>query len=244
MKTRALVVTMVVLAVSCAVAAELPTAEELKEKVVKAYATMTSFEADTRVTYQDVASGLSHLAMEKTTKGNKTVEKSSISCENRDKDAAGNETKEEVKTVDDGTFLWTEKRRAGVILVTKRSAEGHGKLSEFLALGMTANWKRDNLKITGEDTLDGQKMYVLEGTGTAATINKEVMEHKVKIWVGQDDFIVHRQGYVIRLAGKEHPLVNTTDYLSVKVNQPVDPKLFEYTPPDGAKIDDQTKAKP
>jgi outer membrane lipoprotein-sorting protein len=31
-----------------------------------------------------------------------------------------------------------------------------------------------------------------------------------------------------------------TQFTNVKVNQPIDPALFKYTPPEGAKVQDRT----
>jgi len=252
MKTRTLLLAILLLAAAAsAYAADLPTAEELQQKVAKAYATMTSFEADIRVTFQPDAtegSASQHLAMEKSAKGDKTVEKASWSLKGTHKDDAGNVTTEEGKNVNDGTFSWEERRHEGEVQVRKYVAEGPQafKLSEKLGRDAMRIWMQYNPKTVAEDTVDGRKMYVLEGAFDQTAINKatKIQELKEKIWVGQDDSIVRRVVRTVRFADKDQPWVTTTEWLNMKVNEKVDPALFVYAPPEGAKIDDRTQPKP
>ncbi len=232
-------------------ATELPTADQVLEKVTAAYAAMKTFEADLRTTFEGSlakSNWAGHAAMERSEKGGKTIEKASSVLKRTFADAGGNSDVMEIRGVNDGTFSWNEDRQSagGEIRVTKDEAQGPHAfgLSEDLARNLTRAWKQYRYRVVGEDTIDGRKMHVLEGALDPATLSKSVKESSRKIWVGQDDFIVRRMVDSMRLVNRDKPEVTTKEWLNIKVNQPVDPALFVYTPPEGAKIVDRTQPKP
>ena len=252
MRMWRIVVPAVVLASVWGCESKLPTAEEVLQKATAAWGAVKTFQADQKLVGEApkmTETGTIHVAMEKSEKDGKAVEKVSVSAKYVRRAADGKEEVEEGRVVNDGTFFWQEKRSpaAGGLQVTKTDAEGRRdfKFSEKFLRSMTGDWKAFHYKAVSEDTLDGQKMYVLEGAQDAAKLDKTIIkESKKKLGVGQGDFLIHREVHTVQVPDHDKPIVSTMEFANIKVNQPVDPALFVYTPPEGVKIDDRTKAKP
>lgn len=231
-------------------AAELPTAEQVLEKVRAAYSSMTSFEEDIRATDEtsfSSSSGSAHFAMEKSEKDGKMVEKTSFAGKFATKERNREETVVEIRSVSDGTVVWTEERRSGRPEVRVRKRDAKKSLAWpalTLIWDLTRDRKEFHLKVVGEETVEGEKMYVLEGAYNPTMLNEQVTELKRKTWVRQDDFIICRQVQTRQAAGQGKPTVTVVEFANVKVNRPVDPALFVYAPPEGAKVDDRTTPKP
>ena len=60
---------------------------------------------------------------------------------------------------------------------------------------------------------------------------------RVRISVGQDDLALRRT----ICYDKDGKKTGEVQFTNVKVNQPIEPSLFKYTPPEGAKVEDQPK---
>ena len=99
------------------------------------------------------------------------------------------------------------------------------------------------ITVVAEDTIDGRKMYVLEGTRNMDAVRTT----STKLWLDQESLLVRRQtNTIVSKVKPDEPrtLIDTEDFLNIKLNQPLDPKLFEYTPPAGALVTDNTQPKP
>ncbi len=234
-------------------AADLPTAEQVLEKVTAAYGAMKSFEADTHEvigTHNGTGTTTAHIAMEKSEKNGKAIEKYSAVRKETQTLNSGKISVEDGKIVSDGSFIWQERRRSDddVIRVRKNDANGPGAVdfSGAFAKVMAEQWKQYSLKVVGQDIIDGQKMYLLEGSLDPAELaGNAVFEAESHcVWVRQADFIVRRTTTTTRLVGRDQQAVVAKDWLNVKVNQKVDPALFVYTPPEGAKVVDNTQPEP
>jgi outer membrane lipoprotein-sorting protein len=95
-----------------------------------------------------------------------------------------------------------------------------------------------------EDTIDGRKMYVLEGT---LKTGPEGSTMSGKLCVDQESLLLRRRTITsVSKAKPDEPQTHTstTDYLNIKLNQKLDPKRFQYSPPEGAVITDNTQPKP
>ncbi len=241
-----------VFASACACAAELPTAEQVLEKVAAAYASMKSFEAETRETAEDPPASQTvdeHFAMEKSEEDGRPVEKVHLQLKERVRGVDGRMHLAETKIVGDGKNFWRERQGTGIAGVEVRKEDAFGPSAFTFRDKYERRWPilwwQFKFKVIGEDAIGGQKMFVLQGHLNAADPNGGGDEETESVWVGQDDSIVHRQVSTSWPNGKlKTPVVTIKDWVSVKVNQKVDPALFVYTPPEGAKVDDRTPPKP
>lgn len=248
MRRLAIAIGVVVLASVRACAAELPTAEQLLKKVTAAFAEMQSLEADMRGTGSMGWKEAGHLAMERSEKDGKTICRAWAIVQETWKESDGKEESQESSMVNDGTFTWTERRIRGKseIRVEKVDSQEPNPLGpgEGIMRDIREDWQRFHLSVVGEDKIDGEKMYVLEGALPAADLPKYAKESKMKVWISQDDLMMRRIVDTVQLAKGDHSETNTVEFRNVKVNQKVDPALFIYTPPEGAKVNDRTKPKP
>lgn len=237
-----------VLAVSLAVSAsafaeDRPTAEQLLEKVTAAYAGLKSIEGEAKQMIQTssvTTTGVVYLVMERMKKDDRIIERDSCTLSATEKTWAGLERTREAKVVNDGTYTWSEDRvsEPKEVTVTKMSSDAPGGFTAQAVLcgDLARTWEQFHLKVVGEDTLDGRKMYLLEGQ-----LGTEFKPSRQKVWVGQDDLLIHKTVNETTLKAGDPPLVCSTEWVSLKINPPVDPKLFVYTPPAGAKVEDKTK---
>ena len=149
--------------------------------------------------------------------------------------------------VNDGEFVWMQSSNpmTGMMVIKNKSNTPQKQLTGDVVHQLREMY---DLKLAGVEQFDGQAMWVLEGTPKekAADNAGPGARHggpafgKAKIYVGQKDFACHRLiGY--DKAGAE---VTDTQFTNIKVNQPVDPALFKYTPPADARIMDMTKGRP
>lgn len=148
---------------------------------------------------------------------------------------------QDMKTVGNGgEFVWIEVKGSmmpdvQVIKVKSsrfREAQGDAVTPAEQAAQLG---KLFELGAVSEDTIDGKKMFVLEGTPKADNPQSKQMAavmSKGRYYVDQKS-LAFRRMVMIDLAGNE---LIKTDMLNTKFDEPVDPKLFEYTPPEGAKI--------
>ncbi len=230
-----------------ALAGEPPTAEELAKRMEARFARIRSFEADCRYSVESRGEWEStktwHWAMEKgegkgLLRGFKAVQ------------WVADEWWEKSKTVNDGTFEWVERRGStheGARVTKSRPSEFN--ILNWLVHIVRENGKLYDMKVVGKEEMDGQEMYVLEGSRTfEVKVDDEedafpVTLVRQKVLVGTEDLILHR--WVMRSsrpgAGREQDMVETVEYFNIKVDQKIDPELFKYTPPDGTEVVDLTK---
>ena len=233
-------------------ASALPTLEELAGKIAKAAAERKTCSCDMKVTMAllgvtAVGSGLQVEMV--VTKDGKTVSKSCCMLAGSMKTPDGQEVKIEQKTVSDGTYHWQESNTAGAVTVTKEFADSKDEMGvprgiepakEFEELWMAMY----ELRVTAEDTVNGEPVYVLEGKFRDAYLEKnpaaepaKQMMNSVKMALSRNDFYPRR----IAFRDADGNATIAMDLSNVKINVPVDEKLFTYAPPEGAQVDDKTK---
>jgi outer membrane lipoprotein-sorting protein len=78
---------------------------------------------------------------------------------------------------------------------------------------------------------------VLEGSWEPTRL--EGWSAKRKWWIGENDLLIRRCVFTSVHEGKTS--VETIEMSNVKVDGKIDPKEFEYVPPVGAVVEDQTK---
>jgi outer membrane lipoprotein-sorting protein len=146
-----------------------------------------------------------------------------------------------IKTVSNGgEFVWIEIRNS----VTSDVQVLKMKTSVFKAAQGDAVTPAEQAALLGkmfdlgavsEETIDGKKMFVLEGTPKTDTPQAKQMAavmSKGRYYVDQNS-LAFRRMVMLDLAGNE---LIRTEMLNTKFDEPVDPKLFDYTPPAGAQI--------
>ena len=216
------------------------TTEEVLAKIAKAEAEVKSFESDSRSVMEAGAwkrEFAVHFAVEFVVKdGEPAVHRLYRKTQIKMPD----EESVTMLHVYDGEFMWTERKEgaAGKVTVTKRNPgtlkkRVNGKLTigeASVALRMSEVF---DLKLVSEEVVDGQKTWVLEGPRKGDALPPA----RVRISVGQDDLALRRT-IVYDEGGKK---IAEVQFTNVKVNQPIEPSLFKYTPPEGAKVEDQTK---
>lgn len=226
----------------------LPTAEDVVDQVILKIDQISSLEGDMKIsqTGGDIEADFHFLLSVKVVDG-KVVQMHSSTCRVTRKDRDGKPVVDEGKVVSDGVFDWLETRRAGDPRIeVKKSRVKEGE--EFWYLEMVHEMKTTNAEFNwtlGEETVDGKKMYVLEKHGDRiprTTIKADVTE---KVWVGEDDLLIHRRTIETRITDPNMgpnpgaPRTRVMELANLKVDQPVDEKLFQYVPPEGAVVTEE-----
>ncbi len=145
----------------------------------------------------------------------------------------------EVKTINDGRFVWQEvgTPTSPLLRVTKVKVDRHLSAGADCLLPSTERIqqlrKQFDFKEIAEDVMDGGKVYVLEGVARAAQPNMTKV-FKVKLYVDQADSFTRR----VVSYDETDKEVSRFELTNVKIDEPVDSKLFEYTPPEGAEVTD------
>ena len=158
------------------------------------------------------------------------------------------EDRGEEMLVSDGVVVWLHLRKRGAEKVTVRkvAAEtvkmGLGSWAREMNGENQKRWERFELTVVGEDEIEGQKMYVLEGKSKTDRKTGRPEQSK-KVWVGQEDLFVHRDVTTRAQKDPTKPWVRTVEFTGIKVDQKVDPELFKYTPPKGVQVQDMTGGK-
>jgi outer membrane lipoprotein-sorting protein len=229
--------------------APLPTAEELLARMEASVAKLSSFQADMRMTSQGSRSmeATTHFVFERSVKDGNSLECAFLTVNVTMKGPDGKEATHQQKTVSDGLFFWVETRSSDEpgISVTKNDVRSPMAPRMYTFLNRRTFFVTYALKVVGEETTDGRKMFVLEGSQAPDRLAQmQSKENKVKLWIGQDDMIPYRLISTGQRANQEQTNVTTMEFLNVKLNEKIDPEIFKYTPPPGAIIRDMTKPKP
>ncbi len=151
----------------------------------------------------------------------------------------------------DGEFWWCETRDPRTAQVTVMKSKDN-LLSGQSLMGQTPDPRaRADMKLVGEENLDGQKMWVLRSTPAH---NPQV--DWMILYFGQNDLVCHRmtlyrwgeetrevrRGNVVEQRRTIVPQVaGDLLFTNIKINGPVDRSAFKYTPPRGAKVVDMTQ---
>jgi outer membrane lipoprotein-sorting protein len=209
-----------------AASAALPSVNNLKWRVRWAAARIQTFEADIRTFAAPKTTTTGHFVFKNGAKV--------FSSQKMETDLGGGK-KAETLTVNDGVYVWTESKKPteAQTTVTRKKAGKDPRERDPLAC-MQDLWSMPDLKVTGEDMLDGQNMWVLEATLKA---EGDAAGGKVSAFIGQSDNIPHR----ILTFDKDGKEVSDTRLSNIKINGPVKDALFKYTPPKGAKVVDLDK---
>jgi hypothetical protein len=179
------------------------------------------------------------------------VERSFIHNSREWKDEAGKKATSESDSVNDGTYAWSSRKEDGIPHVWKDFARSvEGQMSIWCGPGMvTKCLKGAEARVSGEENIGGQKMYVLEGDmmvypGVGLTDDRlKESWGRWKAWIGQDDRLVRRFSYPYAHNKPNDSYVATLEITKVTVDGKMDPKLFEFVPPNGAKMHDDTLPK-
>jgi len=153
----------------------------------------------------------------------------------------------EEKRVNDGTHRWRQLRVPALdrTMVVKTRADAPDKYQRP-ACASPLDWteaaaKSYVLRVTGEDVVNGERVYVLEGKFNDDYLREHSKAEAVKrlwptikIWISQSDLFPRRYT-TFGPDGQE-----STEFTNVKLNGPVDETLFTYTPPEGAVVNDRT----
>ncbi len=233
------------LAVGFSAVASAATTEEVLAKLTKQQGEVKTFEADMKSIVKEPGQEgemVGHMAMEVIVKDGKPAGSKMNMKQKMTKDGADST----MLMVNDGEFLWVEMKdpESGQVMVIKQKGDStQGKMNnpnDFTDMF--------DLKLVGEEDFDGQKMWVLEGTPkakpktppTGGMMMEPPQPGKVRMYVGQKDTLCHR--YIMyNKAGKE---VVDTQLTNIKLNGKLDPALFKYTPPRGARVMDMSKGMP
>ncbi|HUW57103.1 MAG TPA: hypothetical protein VMZ92_10740 [Planctomycetota bacterium] len=236
--TAGLCLLFLVLFVTCPVHA-LPTPEELLKMMADKAATVKTYEVDYVMdsTITLVKTGSTHhMVSLREERDGQVVHKFLITSRSTIR-IGGNSTTMESKTVNDGEFWWHEirsSRKPGVTVqkLKARKTVETGKLTN--PEGVEKLRTAYDIADIEEDTIDGHKVFVLKAT------RKPEQGRTPETREYQEDLTVRRT--VMR--HPENFTVIRSDYGPLKLNAPVDPKLFEYTPPADAQIIDKTEDEP
>ena len=228
-------------------AADLPTVDQLLARMEEAVSKIQTYEGDMVTTIASNNSGRMtfHLAREIVMKDGRDIGRASM-CFTETHKAPDGKVKTILQTTNtnDGTFSWSETRdfRNNQVRVSKGNAQPMTPpwgLTEDLRFLKNA-CQRYGITAVTEATIDGRKMYVLVGALKTDTESSAY-------WVDQESLLLRRKARTTVSQAKgdrPRPLTVTDDYLNLKLNQLIDPKLFEYTPPEGAVVTDKTQPKP
>lgn len=247
MSKGSVVLCVVVLAAMTTCCLALPTADELLKQMGAKAGERKTYEADTKMTSESqmgVMSSVGHFATELTEKDGAKVQKM---CNTMDMTVKQDdqEQKMQMKMVNDGEFLWTEMRNPSLPFVQVMKMKPGQTMPGRMAPDpdptkrMEEMKKTYDLKVVGEETIDGQKMYILEGTLKENAAGPG-QAPKVRMYINENDLAMRRV-VAFDADGKQ---IGTMDFTNMKVNQPINADLFKYTPPPGARVMDMTKGFP
>ena len=229
---------------SAAETVTLPTADEIIGRMKAKWAEMKSFELVEKVTgdYSNPTlkmTGTIRVAAELGKKDGKSTERCALIGKWITRGPECRTFTEYMKLVYDGKYFWTEQRNSmgpRVDAGKDLAKTGEGAASAYLqhyyewdpsTVEEFIHAEGHDMKVVGEETIGGQKMYVLEGSWNPAENNGTISKRKV--WIGVDDLFIRRSVHTVD-NGKDKKVV-TFERSRVKVDQKIDPKVFKYKPP-------------
>jgi len=150
---------------------------------------------------------------------------------------------DEFLAVCDGDVQWTENRttEGKTIKVYKGLADTGARV----VMGWMLRFVKEyDLTFAGEGELDGERLWVFQGTLRPAGKHdgpwRSRLPDTMTVSVSPQDGVPRRQ--VTQLTRDNMKITCETRLTNVKVNGKLDPALFKYTPPEGADVTDLTKA--
>lgn len=148
-------------------------------------------------------------------------------------------------SVSDGSSIWDYDQVNNLVTINPYSPDiygGKGGLSPFSeeagdlnALLQQASTCSDP-KVTGSATVAGRPTYVIDlGPSRCPSASAPEMNGRQVIWVDKETFFVLKS--VLYSPTDDQPIA-VNEVTSIQVNIPLDPALFIFTPPPGAKVQD------
>lgn len=231
--------------------AALPTLDEIAAKVTKAAEDAKTFSADTstKVVKGDTTAEITGVQIGKfEMKGEKRVFLLCATHSVKASTADGHQTVREDKTICDGEYRWREIKEEGKTTVIKYRQDSKGELGipvvgpdrEFRDVLMAVF----TLRVTGEDTVDGAKVLVVEGAFNDAYLEKNPEAEPARETMASVRILLDAKTLCLRrvtFTDAAGTGTITIDVTNVKTGIPVDEKLFVYSPPEGAEVIDKTK---
>jgi outer membrane lipoprotein-sorting protein len=233
---------MVAVVFACSAAYAAPTVDEVLKMMGDKDAKVKTMQADMTMAMESPMGPMKaagKMCVSKTEVDGKTVRKS-LTTMKMTMEAEGMSMTMDNKMVNDGTFMWHEMRNSMNPMVTVmkmragQAGPGQGPGADVEESVEQLKKQFDFTKV-GEDTIDGRKMYVLEGT-LKEEMQKGSPMTGARYYLDAETLVVRRT-VMLDKAGKE---MGRMDLTNVKLNEAVDAKTFEYTPPAGAQVRDMT----
>ncbi len=232
---------------TCSQVEAAPTKEELFKMMAEKQTKVKTMEADminTSPTPMGSMKATGHIVTAKSEVDGKTLHKYAMNTKST-MEMGGQSMTSEVKIVSDGVVVWQEMRMSMTpeIQVVKQKAKESGPTGMGPALtgeALDEIQKTLNLGDVTEETLDGRKVYRVEGTIRDDAPNAEQMKaimSKITLYVDQENLVVS----LVVMSDAEGKEVGRMEIKNLKLNHEVDPKVFDYTPPAGARVRDMTK---
>ena len=162
-----------------------------------------------------------------------------------------------VKQVNDGKYLWVERKivETGEVKVRRRRIDPEGPVPGGFGIDWRKqmdSWrKKYDFKTLREDTFDGEKVVVVEGTRRAdaepppAGVDITQPDRFVLSIAARDDF-VRKADFYVKVAVKQpdggppvrEVLLVSVRFLHVKLNEGLKTDAFDYLIPQGAEFTD------
>ncbi len=151
-------------------------------------------------------------------------------------------------SVGDGHDVWRYDARSNEVAVHQLEVSPSGKTDSFGAespLGQgtvdpqkALQTSNPNVrpKLQGQETVAGREAYVLAFPPETRSASAPEMNGPRTVWVDKESYFVLK---VVQYSGTDGKLLSTTEVTSVQYNVAIDQTLFTFTPPQGAKVDDQ-----
>lgn len=137
-----------------------------------------------------------------------------------------------ILAVSDGQFLWTQNESAGQKMVTKSKMDN--QQAQFGREAWEQMKKEWDLKLAGEEKIEGKDTWVVEGTPKKKEMAASIS--KMKMWYDKDTGVSIKQ-VTYDAAGKENTVTVMKD---VKVNTDLPMDRFTYKAPEGVQVMDLT----
>ena len=220
-------------------AVALPTAAEVIDRMVARIGKISSLEVDANWTETvNKTEHRFHYAIEVRVEDDKAVRRYSVTEKMTIPLEDGRTETVESRITCDGIWVWIETRGPGDTGVRVRKER---PAYDFPYLGMAREMKSQagemNWQVQ-EASIGNQRAFILEGHNNVEPPGTIPVNVARKVWVGQDDLLIHRIDFLPLRSrpGVQPDTTSVTVFTNLKVNQKVDPGLFKYMPPEGAKV--------
>lgn len=151
-------------------------------------------------------------------------------------------------SVSDGKDVRRYDARTGIVTVRALGVSTSGKTDSYGGESTLGQGTVDPLKalqvsnpnvrpmLQGDETVAGRKAYVLAFPPETRSASAPEMNGPRTVWVDKESYFVLK---IIQYGGTDGTLLSTMEVTGIEYNTAIDPALFRFTPPAGAKVDDQ-----